>query len=115
MNIHLMGVIFTNMNADDLDKSLKNLALLITVHAVRNTVIEDYHANDKITDPEMMAFNKEVVNRIYTFLQIIINPIYTKEKAVLSKETITFYLPHGWDEPKLNKSILAALKQLANS
>ena len=103
------------MPEPDLDLSLKNLALLIAVHAVRNTVIEEYHANDKITDHEMMIFNKEVVNKIYTFLQIVLNPKYQKEKEALSKQTIVFYLPHGWDEPKLDESILRALRQLANS
>lgn len=103
------------MAIPDLDENLKNLALLISVHAVRNTVIEEYHAKDKITDQEMMIFNKEVVNKIYTFLQIILNPKYQKEKEALSKQTIVFYLPHGWDEPKLDESILRVLQQLANN
>jgi hypothetical protein len=103
------------MQTSDLDLILKNLALKITVHGVRNTIIEDYHANNKITDQEMMIFNKEVVNKIYTFLQIILNPLYKTEKEVLSRETIIFYLPNGWDEPKLDESILRALKQMVNN
>ncbi len=97
---------------NDLDQTLKNLALRITVHGVRNTIIEDYHAKSKITDQEMMVFNKEVVDKIYTFLQVILNPMYEREKEALLRSNIIFYKPHGWDEPKLNESILRALQQL---
>ena len=42
----------------------KDLALRMALYCVRNTVIENYHAAGKISDPEMMAFNKKVVNKI---------------------------------------------------
>lgn len=98
------------MTKVDLEQSLKNLALMLAVHCVRNTIIEDYHTKGKITDPEMMAFNKEVVDNMYTFLQVIHNPIYHVEKEVLSRNNRVFYMPVGWDVPKLNQSILKALQ-----
>jgi hypothetical protein len=56
-----------NMNQTD----LKRLALLIAVNCVRNTVIEDYHSDGKLSDAEMKAFNQEVANKVYTFLHYL--------------------------------------------
>jgi hypothetical protein len=42
----------------------------MAVTCFRSTVIETYHAEAKITDPEMMAFNKEVANKLYTFINL---------------------------------------------
>ena len=37
----------------------------MTLNCVRNTIIENYHCQGKLSDDDMKAFNKEVVNRIY--------------------------------------------------
>jgi hypothetical protein len=42
---------------------LKRLDLPMAVRCVRNTFIEDFHAQVKLYDAEMMAFNKDVANR----------------------------------------------------
>jgi hypothetical protein len=44
---------------------LKRLAMLMAVNCVRNTVVDDYHAQGKLDDSEMKAFNQEVANKIY--------------------------------------------------
>src|ERR1700729_3986572 len=45
---------------------VKRLALLMAVNCVRNTVIEDYHAQGKLSNAEMMAFNREVARAPYS-------------------------------------------------
>ena len=85
----------------------KHLAPILALHCVRNTVIENYHAQGKISDPEMMAFNKEVVNKIYSVLQILWNPKYSQYLA-----NLPLYSPHGWDEPEFDKDFLGAMKQI---
>jgi hypothetical protein len=40
------------------DDVTSKFALLMAVTCVRNTVIEDYHANGQLSDADMMAFNK---------------------------------------------------------
>jgi len=40
----------------------------MAANCVRNTIIEDYHSQGKLTDEEMKAFNKEVASKLYTFL-----------------------------------------------
>lgn len=98
------------MTTSVLDHTIKDLALKLTVHAVRNTIIEAYHSEGKITDPEMKTFNKEVVNNLYTYLQILLNPVYLAEKKALIQNSTSFYLPVGWDAPELNQSIVKALR-----
>ena len=101
-----------------MEAHLSELALRMALHCVRNTVIENYHAADKITDEEMMAFNKEVVNNLYTFLQLILNPKYKElqEVALFPKTGFPIYYPaEGWDDPKLDDKLIAILqRKLAN-
>jgi hypothetical protein len=85
----------------------------MALHCVRNTVIENYHCRSSISDPEMKAFNKEVVNNLYTFLQIIMNSDYRRERELVLKSNeyapALYYRPEGWDEPEFNTDILEAI------
>lgn len=87
---------------------LKRLALLMAVNCVRNTVIEDYHAQGKLTDEEMKAFNKEVANKLYTFLEYIFNKPLEDQQAFLSAMSIMY--PANWDQPKLDSEFIKAAK-----
>jgi hypothetical protein len=93
------------------DELLSDLALRMALHCVRNTIIEEYHSRGSISDAEMKVFNKEVVNNLYTCLHVIMNPNYDLE-GLLAQEygAAHFYMPHGWDAPELNKSILKRLQ-----
>ena len=86
------------------------------IYCVRNTVIENYHTAGKISDAEMKIFNIEVVNKIYTFLQITQNPKYSKERDLIFKDIgntpALFYLPYGWNKPVLHKGFIKALKNM---
>ena len=96
------------------DEILSELALRMALHCVRNTIIEDYHSRGSISDAEMKVFNKEVVNKLYTFLHIIMNPDYSRERelALQDDEDIpaVYYRPTGWDAPEFNKAILKRLQ-----
>jgi hypothetical protein len=92
-----------------LDKESQNLALLLALHCVRNTIIEDYHATGKLTDLEMKAFNKEVVNKLYTALQFLGNPKYeSKRESFLY--LLNFMYPNDWDKPEMDAEFLRAVK-----
>mgnify|MGYP001790954529 CR=1 FL=1 len=112
----------------DLTKALKQEALKMAVSCVRNTIIENYHAGivpksktgdysdvkvitpygeipwnelSRISDPEMMAFNKEVVNNLYAYLHCLVNPDVDPDlKETLMKYASDFY-PSEWDEPQI--------------
>jgi hypothetical protein len=86
---------------------LKRLALLIAVNCVRNTVIENYHSDEKLSDPEMMAFNQDVANKIYTFLHYMFNKPQEDQEAILSAMGMMY--PSNWDQPKLDADFVKAI------
>jgi hypothetical protein len=117
--------------------SLKKEALKMAVTCVRNTVIENYHAGafpqsktgdytdvkvvtpfgeipwnelSRISDSEMKAFNKEVSNLIYTYLQSLLNPHFDKQiKEEFMKYANVFY-PDNWDEPHIDEQIIEMVR-----
>jgi hypothetical protein len=88
--------------------SLKGLALLMAVNCVRNTVIEDYHAAGKLDDSEMKAFNQEVANKIYTFLQFLFLKPDEYRDAFLSAMGVMY--PPNWDQPKIDQDFVETVK-----
>lgn len=97
------------------DEHLEHIALIMALHCVRNTVIEKYHVAGKLTNKEMMAFNKEVVNKLYSFLQFLFNPYYEKDKKTLFEYKHghpLFYEPNGWDKPKFDDDFLEILDMI---
>jgi hypothetical protein len=96
-----------------IDKNLQDMALIMTLHCVRNTVIESYHAAGKLTNFEMKAFNKEVADKIYSFLQLLLNPYYADIGKAMFFNKVPFnifYMPSDWDKPKFDKEFLSAFK-----
>ena len=114
-------------------ESLKNTALMMTVSCVRNTIIEDYHAGivpqsktgdysdvkvvtpfgeipwnelSRINDREMKKFNVDVVDRIYTYLEFLLNPHITDDEKEEFMKFCRYTFPDKWDEPKLNVNFI---------
>ena len=88
------------------EKTAKELALMITVNCVRNTCIENYHADGKLDDRDMKAFNKEVVNRIYTFLDRFFNATGDEQEEFLERmHFIATGSTHSWDEPEIDTNL----------
>ncbi len=104
------------LSEKEMDNTIADLSLRMALYCVRNTVIEDYHTQGKLSDSEMMALNKEVVNKIYTFLQIAGNPKFKKGNILtfngLGTLPIRFYKPFGWDAPNLDKGVIELLRLL---
>jgi hypothetical protein len=91
------------------ESRLRELALLMAVNCVRNTVIEDYHAQGKLSDAEMKSFNQEVANKLYTFLHFLFGKSPEDQQAFLSAMTMMY--PSNWDKPKLDRSFVEVTKQ----
>jgi hypothetical protein len=89
---------------------LKDLALLMAVNCVRNTIIEDYHARGKLTDAEMMAFNKDVANKIYTFLTFLLAKPAEDREAFLS--AMSWMYPKNWDPPRIDRGFADTVKRI---
>ena len=122
---------------EELTQSLKKEALKMTVACVRNTVIENYHAGEfpqsktgdysdvkvvtpfgeipwnelsRISDTEMMAFNKEVSNLLYTYLQCLLNPHFDTKLNEEFMKYANLYFPDNWDKPQIDEKIIEMVK-----
>jgi len=91
----------------------KMLAKAMTINCVRNTIIESYHQQGKLSDDDMKAFNKVVVNRIYTFLDCIHNRSERERNLFLGKMVATSErFTAKWDEPEFDKNLWQGAKTL---
>jgi len=91
------------------DSKIQDVALVMGVSCVRNTIIEDYHADGKLTEDDMMNFNKEVVNKIYTFLKFFLLHDNVKEGTRFYNFLCTWY-PKNWDKPELDEDLFGSFK-----
>lgn len=84
-------------------QTLKQLALMMSVKCVRNTVIEEYHVAGKINDKEMMAFNMEVSNKVFTVLYYL----YLKgpDALIATTNALSVYYPQNWNIPEIDKEL----------
>lgn len=89
-------------------ETTQELALLLAVNCVRNTVIEDYHAGGHLSDSQMMTFNKEVCNKIYTFLEFMFNRPQAEQQAFLS--AMSLLRPSNWDKPVLDEDFIRSVQ-----
>ena len=83
----------------------------MAVNCVRNTVIETYHTEGKLTQEEMKAFSKEVTNKLYTFLTLYLGKTEAPSKIAFL-DLMAHNLPTDWDLPKLDRGFVADTKQL---
>ena len=104
------------------------LAKLMALHCARNTCIEKLHSGtspgsktgdysdvkvvtpsgeipwnelSRISDDEMKILNKEIVNKIFTFLLYL-------QKEGLPEGPRPLYPPTGWDDAEIDQDIKAA-------
>ena len=87
-------------------------AKLMTLYCFRNTIIERYHRQGKLSDDEMMAFNKEVLNRIYTFLDITRNRSKREKDLFLGRLAVDLdVFTAKWDEPEFDTNLWSGEKK----
>ena len=87
---------------------LKDFALGMALFCVRNTAIEQYHADGKLSDEEMKAFNKEVANKLYAALLAMTSPDAQEREAVFS--LFASSRPYNWDAPQPDQDIRKAIR-----
>jgi hypothetical protein len=82
-----------------LEVDTKMIAKAMTINCVRNTILEHHHQQGKLSDADMKAFNKQVVNRIYTFLDCLNNRSATERNLFLANMVATSEsFTTKWDE-----------------
>lgn len=83
--------------------TLQELALLAAFNCVRNTCIEEFHCRGQLSQKDMERFNKEVVNKLYSFFLAIDQEVKLPALALRS--------PFGWDEPEVDKAFRHLFKK----
>jgi len=96
------------MNEDE----LKDIARLMALACVRNTVIENYQLNGQLSDEDMKVFNQQVVNNIYTFLHFLNNVPTPEREGFLQAWSPHF--PKGWDEPEFSEQLSKCVQPAEN-
>jgi hypothetical protein len=89
-----------------------DMALLMAANCVRNTVIETYHGRGSISDAEMEAFNREVADKLYTFLLHMFGE--EGEEADRFFRGAWLQYPRDWGRPKVARRFRWAMKELAD-
>jgi hypothetical protein len=87
---------------------IKRLALIMARNCVRDTVIEEYHP--RLTQEEMKAFNKQVANKIYTFLCFMYDTSIKEEDRNIFFNRMHENYPDNWDQPELDPSFVGFVR-----
>ena len=102
-------------NVDDEigDMVLKEMAKALTVAIYRNGTIEDVHAGEGfgakdfkgIPDSCMKEINKDVCNKCYTMLKLLLSDEEMDCKRALSVLVLSYLSTTKWDEPVLDNEV----------
>lgn len=95
------------------DMVLKEMAKALTVAIYRNGTIEDVHAGEGfgakdfkgIPDSCMKEINKDVCNKCYTMLKLLLSDEEMDCKRALSVLVLSYLSTTEWDEPVLDNSV----------
>lgn len=95
------------------DMVLKEMAKALTVAIYRNGTIEDVHAGEGfgakdfkgIPDSCMKEINKEVCNKCYTMLKLLLSDEEMDCKRALSVLVLSYLSTTKWDEPVLDNEV----------
>ena len=88
---------------DDIEPEwMKRIAILMAVNCVTK------HVKGRISDDEMQALSKQVVNKIYTFLHYWLKHPLNDGGAFL--EAMNKAFPADWDAPEFDAEFLAAIE-----
>lgn len=83
--------------------SLQKLALSIAHQCVRDTDVEQWHAEGRITQEEMKVWMENVVDRLYTVVTHLGDEQFADGLELLSSETIVM-----WNKPKVYEPLVEA-------
>lgn len=93
-------------------KYFKEMAKSMALICVRNTIIEKYHADGCLSQTQMKKFNKEVVNKIYSYLVCHFSEDVEVQKKFA--EIKGFFYPSNWDEPVFDKDFSKVMRSSKN-
>lgn len=89
--------------------TVKQLALIIVANCLENGMVNELHGKGVITDEQEIAFNKQVTDRIYTFLLYLLNKPEQQYSALLTELAKKY--PDKWPLPELDAEFSAIVKK----
>ena len=96
-------------NEEEKDQPMQGLALLVAVNCVRNTIIEQFHADGKLSDADMKLFNSEVADKLYTFFTYFLGRGSAGREAVMRVFGLQY--PLDWNSPELVASMVKVFEE----
>lgn len=98
-------------NGMPIHRGIQTLALLLTCVCVRNTILEEYHVQGKLSQSDIKALIKQVSDKLYTALEAILDPEFAAERKVFFT-TLMHSFPYNWDLPQFDLDLGDLLLEL---
>ena len=95
------------------EDNVKRLALIIAANCINKSIIETSNNNKEITDDQMTAFNKQLSDKIYTFLSYLLTK--TPSEYSLMMDAMTKNYPENWPLPCLDEQLLKGINSLSSN
>ncbi|WP_153766104.1 hypothetical protein [Endozoicomonas sp. OPT23] len=93
------------MNED----TVKKLALIIAANCTRESVLEENLKNGSLAQKDLDAFNKQMSDRLYTFLTYLLNKPADEYSVMMSE--LSKHFPENWGMPDLDQSFMHVINQ----
>ena len=86
------------------EDTVKRLALIIAANCMKQSVIEQCHNQEQISDDQLNSFNKQMSDKIYTFLTYLLNK--PAEEYSVMMEALAKNYPDAWPLPDLDEGFM---------
>lgn len=86
------------------EQNIKKLALIISANCIRQSTIEECQKKGQISDQQLSQINKEISDRIYTFLTYLLQK--PADEYTIMMEAMAKHYPESWEQPELSQLIL---------
>ncbi|MFK0569668.1 hypothetical protein [Endozoicomonas sp.] len=93
------------------EQNIKKLALIISANCIRQSTLEECQKKGQIDDQQFNQINKEMSDRIYTFLTYLLQK--PADEYTVMMEAMAKHYPEGWEQPELSQLILQQQGQTA--
>ena len=91
------------------EETVKKLALIITANCTRDSILQDSLETGTFSQTQFNDFNKQMSDRIYTFLTFLLNKP-AEEYSVMMSE-LAKHFPEDWSMPDLEQSFMQLVDQ----
>ena len=91
------------------EQTVKKLSLIIAANCTRQSIIEESCSQGKISQDDFNSFNKQMSDKIYTFLTYLLNKP-ADEYSVMIEELSKNY-PETWALPELDTAFTQVVQK----